>query len=282
MTVAAQSSGASHRKSPLWTSKDNYFLKKQQDMKQEDTQMVYGIRPVIEAIDAGMQIDKIMIQNGLQGDLMADLRARIKSRSLPFQFVPVEKLNHLTRNNHQGVVATISPIRYCSFVDLSQQVMDSGHAPFFVLLDHLTDVRNMGAIARTAECAGVDALVVPAHGSAQMNADAIKTSAGALLRLPVCREENLKTVVNLARQLGWQVVAATEKSSKSYLSVDFVKPTLLIMGAEDKGITTDLLKLSEVRAQIPIKGEIQSLNVSVAASIFIYEALRQRTAMVSE
>lgn len=245
-------------------------------VKQEDSQIVYGLHPVIEAIDSGIQIDKILIQNGLQGDLMSELRSRIKSLSLPFQFVPVEKLNHMTHSNHQGVVATISPVKYCSFVNLSQQLLESKPNPFFVLLDHLTDVRNMGAIARSAECSGVDALIVPAHGSAQMNADAVKTSAGALLRLPVCREDNLKTVINLAKQLDIQVVAATEKASVSYLSVDFTKPTLLIMGAEDKGITNDLLKMAEVRAKIPIMGEIQSLNVSVAASVFMYEALRQR------
>ena len=158
-----------------------------------------------------------------------------------------------------------------------QKVVDEGRAPFFVMLDHVTDVRNLGAIVRTAECAGVDAVVVPDRGSAQVNEDAIKSSSGALLRLPMCRETNLKTVVNLARQYDMQICAATEKGSVSYLTVDFRKPTLLIMGAEDTGISNELLKMSDVRASLPIVGEVQSLNVSVAAGVFMYEVLRQRT-----
>ena len=144
------------------------------------------------------------------------------------------------------------------------------------MLDHVTDVRNMGAIVRTAECAGADGVIVPDHGSAQINEDAIKTSSGALLRMPICREANLKTAVNLAKQSGLQVVAATEKASKNYLEVDFTQPTLLIMGSEDTGISNELLKLCDERAKLPIRGEVQSLNVSVAAAVFMYEVLRQR------
>lgn len=244
--------------------------------KQSSQQVVYGLRPVIEAIESGVQIDKILIQTGLSGNLVNELKAKIRDAQLPFQYVPVEKLDKVTRNNHQGVVATVSPICYHSFMDLIPALTEEGKVPFVVLLDHITDVRNMGAIVRTAECAGVHAVVIPDHGSAQINEDAIKTSSGALLRVPICRESNLKTIVNLARQYGLQVVAATEKGNRSYLDVDFTQPTLLIMGSEETGISNELLKLSDARACLPIQGEVQSLNVGVAAGVFMYEVLRQR------
>ena len=236
-------------------------------------QIVYGLRPVIEAISSGQQVERVLIQNGLNSSLLSELRARMKDRDIPFQYVPVEKLNKLTSGNHQGVVATIAALKYYSFMDLVETLGDSA---LVLLLDHVTDVRNMGAIARTAECTGVGALVVPAHGSAAMNEDAIKTSSGALLRLPVCREQNLKTVVNLAKQYGYQVVAATEKGAVHYREVDFRRPTLLIMGNEETGISPELLKMSDMRAKLPIVGEVASLNVSVAAGVFMYEALEQR------
>ena len=240
-------------------------------------QIVYGLRPVIEAIESGKEIDKILIQNGLTGSLVSELRTKIKEAGLQFQFVPVEKLNRTTRNaNHQGVVAVISPIEYQSIFDIVPKIFDEGRVPLIVMLDHVTDVRNLGAIARTAECTGADAIVVPAHGSAAINEDAIKTSSGALLRIPVCRESNLKTVVNFAKQSGLQVCAATEKANELYTNVDFSLPTLLIMGAEETGISNDLLKISDQRAKLPIVGEVQSLNVSVAAGVFLYEILRQR------
>lgn len=234
------------------------------------------MRPVLEALRSDAQIEKLFIQNGLEGSLFQELRAVIRECNVPYQMVPVEKLNRLTSGNHQGVVATISPIRYHSFVDTIQSLIDKDVVPFVLLLDHITDVRNMGAIVRTAECAGVHAVVIPEHGTAQMNEDAIKTSSGALLRMTICRESNLKTVINLAKQYDMQICAATEKGATSYLGVDFQKPTLLIMGSEDTGISSDLLRLADVRAALPILGEIQSLNVSVAAGIFMYEALRQR------
>lgn len=239
-------------------------------------QLVFGMRPVLEAIQSDIQIERLFIQTGLDGALFQELRAAIKQRNLPYQMVPVEKLNRLTSGNHQGVVATISPITYRDFTETLQSLVDTGVSPFILMLDHITDVRNMGAIVRTAECAGVHAVVIPDHGSAQLNEDAIKTSSGALLRMPICRESNLKTVLNLAHQYDLQVCAATEKGATSYLEVDFRKPTLLIMGSEDTGISSDLLRLADVRAALPIHGDIQSLNVSVAAGIFIYEALRQR------
>lgn len=232
---------------------------------------------MIEAIASGAQIERVLIQNGLNSSLLNELRSKIKEGGIPFQYVPVEKLNKMTTGNHQGVVATIAAIKYRPFVDLMEELMASEDSvPMLVLLDHVTDVRNMGAIARTAECTGVSALIVPDHGSAAMNEDAVKTSSGALLRLPVCREQNLKTVVNLAKQYGCQIVASTEKGAVHYREVDFRQPTLLIMGNEETGISPELLKMSDVRAKLPIVGEVQSLNVSVAAGVMMYEALEQR------
>ena len=236
-------------------------------------QIVYGLRPVIEALASGQQVERVLIQNGLNSSLMGELRTRLKDNGVPFQYVPVEKLNKMTTGNHQGVVATIAAVKYHSFVEIIENQEENG---LYLLLDHVTDVRNVGAIARTAECTGVDALVLPDRGSAVINEDAIKTSSGALLRLPICREPNMKTVVNLAKQCGIQVVAATEKGATHYRDVDFTKPTLLIMGNEETGISPELLKLSDVRACLPIVGEVASLNVSVAAGVMMYEALEQR------
>lgn len=240
------------------------------------TSTIYGMRPVIEAIDSDVQIDRILLQNGLTGALVGDLKNRIRDKHIPFQFVPVEKLNRLTKGNHQGVAAMISPIKYHNAMELIPRLMEEKETPLLILLDHVTDVRNFGAIVRTAECTGADAVVIPDHGSAQVGDDAVKTSSGALLRVPVCRESNLKTVLNLAKQCGMQIVAATEKGATDYIEVDFRQPTLLLMGAEETGISPELLKLADVRAKLPILGQIQSLNVSVAAAVFLYEVLRQR------
>ena len=243
---------------------------------QQSSTVIYGLRPVMEAIEGGVRIDRVLLQNGLTGALATQLKASIRDKGIPFQFVPEEKLNRMARGNHQGVAALISPIPFHDAMELIPSLMESGKTPLVLLLDHITDVRNFGAIVRTAECAGVDAVVVPDHGSAQIGNDAVKTSSGALLRVPVCRESNLKTILNLAHQCGMQVVAATEKGASDYLEVDFTRPTLLIMGAEETGISPELLKMSDIRAKLPVMGQVQSLNVSVAAAVFMYEALRQR------
>ena len=223
---------------------------------QSKQQIVYGLRPVIEAIASGQQVEKVLLQNGLNSSLHNELRTRMKEYDVPFQYVPVEKLNKMTAGNHQGVVAVIAAVKFITFEELMEGMGEI--VPFVVMLDHITDVRNMGAIARTAECAGVTALVVPDRGSAAMNADAVKT------------------VVNMAKQYGLQIVASTEKGAVDYCDVDFCLPTLLIMGNEETGISPELLKLSDVRAKLPIVGEVASLNVSVAAGVMMYKALEQR------
>ena len=248
-------------------------MEKTQSKPASRQQIIYGIRPIIEAIESGTLIERVLMQNGLGGGLIGDLKARIREHNVPLQYVPVEKLNKMTTGNHQGVVATIGAVKYHSFAELVETLQGT---QLLLLLDHITDVRNMGAIARTAECTGVAALIVPDHGSAAINEDAVKTSSGALLRVPVCREQNLKTVINLAKQYGYQVVASTEKGAVHYREVDFRQPTLLIMGNEETGISPELLKMSDVRAKLPILGEVQSLNVSVAAGVMMYEALEQR------
>ena len=239
-------------------------------------EMIFGVRAVLEALEAGKEIDKILVKRDIQSELSRELFAALKGRTIPVVRVPVEKLNRITRKNHQGVIAYISAVEYAHVDSLVPTLYEEGKVPFLVLLDGITDVRNFGSIARTCDCAGVDAIVVPAHGSAAINDDAIKSSSGALLRIPVCREDNLKTVINYAKQSGMQVCAATEKSSTPYTQVDFTLPTLLIMGAEGSGVSNEYLKMCNAKAKLPMLGEVESLNVSVAAGVFMYEVLRQR------
>lgn len=239
--------------------------------------LIYGIRPVMEAIHSGKDIDKLFIQNGLKGELFFELWKEVKERKIPFQYVPPEKLNRLTNNNHQGIVAFLSFVTYQRLDDILPEVFESGKVPLVIVLDRITDVRNLGAIARTAECAGADAIVVPEKGSAQMNADAVKTSAGALHHIPVCREPNLKFTLDVLKEYGFQVVAATEKADKLYYSADYSLPTALLLGSEEDGISHEYLKKADLQVKIPLLGEIASLNVSVAAGILLYEVVKQRS-----
>lgn len=244
--------------------------------KRESNQMVFGIRAVMEAIDSGKEIESIFIQRGISGGLILELRALLKERDIPSQQVPIEKLNRITRKNHQGVIAIISPITYQHIEDIVPAIYERGEVPMILMLDGITDVRNLGAIARTAECAGVHAIVVPKKGSAEINPDAIKTSAGALYKIPVCREDSLSNVVKFLIDSGIQVVVATEKTQDDVYGLNFTVPTCFILGAEDKGVSNDLIRISDHLAKIPMYGEIGSLNVSVSAAVFIYEAVRQR------
>ena len=239
--------------------------------------LIYGIHAVEEAIKAGKEIDKIFMKNDLKGVSSKKLREHAKQLRIPVMRVPIEKINRITLKNHQGVIAFVSEITYFDIEDLLPQIYDEGKVPLIILLDKITDTRNLGAIARTAECAGVNAIIVPAKGSALITSDSIKTSAGALLKIPVCRAKNLYDTVDYLLEYGLQLVSATEKANKYIYDVDFTIPTVIVMGNEEKGVTREILNKSTEKVKIPIIGEIESLNVSVAAGIITYEAIRQRT-----
>lgn len=238
--------------------------------------IIYGIRPIIEAIENGKEINKIFIQKDIHGELIGELKALIRARKLSFQIVPKEKLNRLTRKNHQGVVCSISPSHYHKIEMLLPQIYETGKTPLLLILDRITDVRNFGAIARSALCSGVDAIVIPTHQSAMINSDAIKTSAGALTKLPVCRERNLIDCVRYLQESGLQVFAASERASDPLYLADFTAPTAIVMGSEEKGILPAILKQVNAMIKIPLQGPIASLNVSVASGVILFEAIRQR------
>ena len=238
--------------------------------------MIFGIRAVAEAISAGKEVDKILIRKDLSGELAGELFTLIKGSDIVVQRVPQEKLNSITRKNHQGVIAFISPINYQPIEEIVASLYEQGKVPFVLVLDHLTDVRNFGAIARTAECAGVDAIIIPSKGSVSVTADAVKTSAGALMNIPVCRVASLYNTVKYLKSSGLQVLGASEKATKNYTDADMTLPLALVMGAEDKGISTEILSLVDTSVSLPQYGKIASLNVSVAAGVMIYEVLRQR------
>lgn len=234
---------------------------------------IYGIHSVLEAIDAGRTIDKIYVKNA-----RSEVAQRARAAGIQLQVVPDERLNRITRKNHQGVIAMMSAIEYVRLDSLLPSLFDEGVLPFILVLDGITDVRNFGAIARTAECCGVNAIVIPAHGSVSVGADAIKTSAGALNHIPVCREDSLSKAVKYLQESGCQIVASTEKSSQNYTTADYTTPLALVMGAEGTGISTDILRMADTRAAIPMFGNIGSLNVGVAAGVMMYEVVRQRLA----
>ena len=243
----------------------------------EKNDYIYGIRAVIEAAEAGKEFDKVLISNTLQSALAPELMTALKSRGILIQKVPVEKIDRITRRNHQGVLAILSAVSYCSLATLVPTLFEEGKTPLIVMLDGVTDVRNFGAIARTCECAGVDAMVIARRGGASVTADAMKTSAGALHTLPVCREHSLKETLQFLKNSGFHIVAATEKGDYDYTKADYTGPMCIIMGAEDKGVSYDNLALCDEWVKIPMLGTIESLNVSVAAGILIYEAVKQRT-----
>ena len=238
--------------------------------------MIFGIRAVIEAIQAGKDIEKIVLRRDMTSDLARELFAAIGDTGVPVQKVPLERLNRITTKNHQGVIAFISAVVYQRLEDIIPAVYEEGRSPFIVVLDSITDVRNFGAIARTCECAGVDAIVIPAKGGAAINADAVKTSAGALLSIPVCREMNLKNALNFLAASGIKLVAVTEKASENYTLISYTEPTALILGSEEDGIDPEHIRLCDNLVQIPLLGSIASLNVSVAAGVMMYEVQRQR------
>lgn len=243
----------------------------------DDNQLIYGLRAVSEAIAAGKEIDRLFVQEGLQNNLFNDLRRLCREHDVHFSMVPVYKLNKLAPGkNHQGVVGFLSTITYHEIETLLPAVFESGKTPLVLILDRITDVRNFGAIARSAECAGVDAIIIPSRGSAQVNGDAIKTSAGALHKIPVCREDNLKNTIDYLKNSGLAIVSCTEKGSVPVYTADLKGPVAIIMGSEEDGVSGEYLKRSDQRVLIPMKGEISSLNVSVATGIILFEVLRQR------
>lgn len=244
-------------------------------MKQ-DKDFIFGIRAVIEAIKAGKQVDKLMIKSGLKGELFFELIELVKDLQIPVQYVPNERINRITMKNHQGVLAFISPIEFQNIENILPSLFETGKNPLFVILDKVSDVRNFGAITRSAECEGVDAIIIPDKGSARISGDAVKTSAGALHKIPVCRVKSLSKTTTFLQQSGIQVVAATEKASELYYQTDFTVPTAILMGAEDTGVAMEHLRVVDKMVKIPVLGEIESLNVSVAASILMYEAVKQR------
>ncbi|HKJ41034.1 MAG TPA: 23S rRNA (guanosine(2251)-2'-O)-methyltransferase RlmB [Sunxiuqinia sp.] len=242
--------------------------------KTED--FIFGIRAVIEAIDSGKEIDKILIKKGLGGELFKELFEKIRELQLPFQYVPLEKINRITRKNHQGVLAFVSPVTFYELENFLPSVFEAGNNPLVLVLDHVTDVRNFGAIVRTSECAGVHAILIPERGAARINADAVKTSAGALYTVPICRTKDLKKSIQYLKDSGLKIVAATEKSNNNYTQTDLTGPVAIVMGSEEKGIEKSILNLADAQVQIPILGKIESLNVSVAAGLLVYEVVRQR------
>jgi len=237
---------------------------------------IFGIHAVLEAVHAGKDLDKVLVRRGAGSDLLKKLMGVLGSRDIPVQLVPVEKLNRITGKNHQGVIAWISQLTYSDIGTVLPAIYESGEDPLILLLDGVSDVRNFGAIARSAECAGVHAIVIPFSGSAAINSDAIKTSAGALHRIPVCRERDLLSAARFLRDSGVKLFAATEKAEEVLFNVDFTGPAAIIMGSEDRGVSNALLKDTDQWVSIPMKGSISSLNVSVAAGVILFEVVRQR------
>lgn len=238
---------------------------------------IYGIHAVLEAIESGESIEKVYLQKDIESDVFSNLEKQIKRKGISKSVVPIEKLERLSKqNNHQGVVATLSPISYADFNDTTEKILSEKEAPLFLLLDQLSDVRNFGAIIRTAECCGVDAIIIPKTGSAPINSETVKTSAGAVFNIPICKVDHLKDSIFYLKSSGITIIAASEKSEETVYSLNLKQPLALVMGSEGKGVSSGVLKLCDFNARLPIQGTIKSLNVSVACGALLYEILRQR------
>lgn len=244
--------------------------------KPEQGSYIFGLRPIMEAIEAGKEVEKVYMNKDAQGELFRQLTALLGKNNIRIQWVPVERLNRITRKNHQGAVAVLSAVSYASLEDIVSQTLEQGEVPLIVILDGVTDVRNFGAIVRSAECAGAHAVVMPAKGAAPINADAMKTSAGALNFVPVCRVNNIRTALYHLKDSGFTIVAATEKAEENYFSTDYTAPTAIILGSEDTGVSKASLELADKLVKIPVLGKIGSLNVSAAAAVIMFEAVKQR------
>ena len=249
--------------------------KKQTYQRKERTDIIYGVHSVIEAIKADRELNKILIQKGIQKEVFNELRDALQGKHFQLQFVPAQKIDSLTNGNHQGVVAFVTPIEYQKIETLVDNLLESDKKPTILVLDRITDVRNFGAIARTAECEGVDAILIPSRGSALVSSDAMKASAGALNRIPICKTDDLKNSLFYLQQSGLRLIACTEKSAVPLYEVNLRGSVAIIMGSEEDGITQDLINMSDIKAKIPMRGNISSLNVGVAAGMVLYEKLRQ-------
>ena len=245
-------------------------------MEEKKDQYLFGMHPVLEAVRSGKKFDKVLLKKGLEGDQFRELLSLLTEKDISFQFVPGERLNRAVRGAHQGVIAYISQIDYVSIEDMVNNALATTEAPVFIMLDGVSDVRNLGAIARSLECAGGNGIIVPAKGGAAINADAVKASAGALMRLDTCKVPNLKVAAYYLKQSGFRLIAATEKVDRLMYDTDMTGPCAIIMGSEDKGISQAMLDLADDKVRIPMTGQISSLNVSVAASVMVYECVRQR------
>jgi 23S rRNA (guanosine2251-2'-O)-methyltransferase len=242
----------------------------------KESDCIFGLRPVIEAVKAGKQIDRLLIKQGLQGALYHELMLEVRKHNIAYQIVPLERIELVTRKNHQGVLAWLSLIEFQSISNLLPMIFEKGEDPLIIALDSVSDVRNFGAIVRSADCLGAHAVLIPEKGSARITADAIKTSAGALHTFPVCREKSIVRSIEYLKESGLKVITATEKSGSDVSKLNLKGPMVLIMGSEDKGISRELITLSDHQVRIPMTGDIGSLNVSVAAGILLYEIARQR------
>src|SRR4030042_1308574 len=245
---------------------------------QKESDCIFGLRPVIEAIKAGKQIDRLLVRQGLQGALYHELMTEVRVHNIVYQIVPVERIELVTRKNHQGVLAWLSVIEYQNIANLLPMIFEKGEDPLVSVLGGVSDVRNFGAIVRTSECLGAHSIVIPEKGSARITADAVKTSAGALHTFPVCREKSIVRSVEFLKNSGLKIICGAEKSGITASATDLTGPVVLILGSEDKGISRELTSLADLVVKIPMKGTISSLNVSVAAGILLYEILRQRSA----
>ena len=241
-----------------------------------DKDFIFGTKPVFEAVEQGKQIDKLLVKKGKSDETTIQIISKAKELDIPVLFVPIEKLDRITRKNHQGCIALISPIDFHKIEDILPQIFEKGELPLIMILDSLTDVRNFGAISRTCLSAGVHTIIIPSKNFARVSPDAVKTSAGALLKIPVCREDDLVSTVMFLQESGVQVVAATEKAEENYYKVDFTRPTAIVMGAEDTGVSSGLIRKADELIKIPMHNKFDSLNVSVAAGILSFEAVKQR------
>ncbi len=247
--------------------------------REKKEELIFGIRPVIEAINAGKEIDRVFIQNGLRTELFRDLMSLLKQHKFPYKFVPTVKLNKLTMKNHQGVVAYVSPVEFSDIEQVIPVLFEEGVDPLILILDKITDVRNFGAILRTAESSGVNAVVFPSQGAAPLNSGTVKSSAGAIFNMTLCRTENLKNTIDFLKNCGLKIVSATEKGAEIYYNSEISGPLALIMGSEDEGVSGEYLKRSDLKLMIPMLGKTASLNVSVATGILLYEVVKQRSVL---